>query len=192
MSQKAIIIGAGIGGLATACILGQAGYQLTIYEKNDQPGGRDRTFNVDGFTFDTGPSWYLMPDVFERFFTSIGEDVNQLLDLKRLDPSYRVFFKDTLFGAVDIVGDVEKDGNTLEALERGARNKLRDYLEKSTYQYNLAMDKFLYKNYDSMRDFFTPQMLTQGMKMNVLSTMQSYVSKHFHSEPGDLPIELSF
>ncbi|MGI9027523.1 MAG: phytoene desaturase family protein, partial [Candidatus Saccharimonadales bacterium] len=181
MSKKVIIIGAGVGGLATACILGQAGYEVTIYEKNAGPGGRAGTFKAAGFTFDTGPSWYLMPDIFEHFFRLLGEDVNKLLKLKRLEPSYRVFFKDTLFGAVDIVGDVKKDGDTLEALEPGARLKLRNYLEKSTDQYNLAVDQFLYKNYNSVTDLLTPRMLVQGLQMNIFSTMQKYVSKHFSS-----------
>lgn len=182
MKKRAIIIGAGVGGLATACILGQAGYEVSVYEKNDGPGGRAGTFTQDGFTFDTGPSWYLMPDIFEQFFELLGEDIHKHLKLTRLDPSYRVFFKDTLFGAVDIVGDVEKDGATLEAIEPGARAKLRNYLEKSTYQYNLAIDQFLYKNYDSITDFMTPQMLIQGLRMNVFTTMQKYVSKHFSNK----------
>ncbi len=176
-----VIIGAGVGGLATACILGQAGYDVTIYEKNAQAGGRTGTFSAQGFTFDTGPSWYLMPDIFENFFNLLGEDSNKLLKLKRLEPSYRVFFKDKLFGAVDIVGDADRDGDTLEALEPGARNKLRNYLEKSTYQYNLAVDQFLYKNYDSVGDFLTPRVLLHGLQMNVFTTMQKYVSKHFSS-----------
>lgn len=181
MSKKAVIIGAGVGGLATACILGQAGYDVAVYEKNDKPGGKAGTFSAQGFTFDTGPSWYLMPDVYEHFFGLLGEDVNRLLTLKRLDPSYRVFFKDKLFGAIDIAGDVERDADTLEALEPGARIKLRDYLEKSTYQYNLAMNELLYKNYDSAADFLTPNMLLAGFRMNILSTMQKYVSKYFSS-----------
>jgi phytoene desaturase len=181
MKKRAVIIGAGVGGLATACILGQAGYDVAVFEKNDQPGGRAGSFEAEGFKFDTGPSWYLMPEVFKQFFELLGEDVNELLNLKRLNPSYRVFFKDTLFGAVDITGDIERDGATLEALEPGARGKLRDYLEKSSYQYNLAMERFLYKNYDSVRDFLTPAMLARGLQMNVLTSMQKYVSKYFSS-----------
>ncbi len=73
MSKKVVIIGAGVGGLAMACILGQAGYEVTIYEKNSQPGGRAGTFSAEGFRFDTGPSWYLMPDIFEHFFELLGE-----------------------------------------------------------------------------------------------------------------------
>jgi len=181
MSKKAVIIGAGAGGLATACILARGGYTVEVYEKNGGPGGRAGSFTAKGFKFDTGPSWYLMPDVFEQFFELLGEDVNKLLKLKRLEPSYRVFFKDTLFGAIDITGNLEQDGTTLEALEPGARNKLREYLEKSAYQYELAMNEFLYKNYDSPRDFLTRRMLTQGLKMNVFSSMQKYVSKYFSS-----------
>lgn len=181
MSKKVVIIGAGVGGLATACILGQAGYKVTIYEKNSQAGGRAGTFTAEGFTFDTGPSWYLMPDVFEHFFELLGENAGELLKLKRLEPSYRVFYKDKLFGAVDIFGELERDGSTLEALEPGARNKLRGYLEKSTYQYNLAMNRFLYKNYDSLADFFTPDMLLRSLRLNVFTTMQKYVSRHFSS-----------
>lgn len=180
-NKKVIIIGTGVGGLASACILGQAGYEVTIYEKNSRPGGRAGILEAKGFRFDTGPSWYLIPEVFEQFFRLLGEDSGKLLKLKRLSPSYRVFFKDTLFGAIDITGDLEKDGATLEALEPGARNKLHDYLEKSTYQYNLAMEKFLYKNYDSILDFLTPRLLLEGLRLNVFSTMQKYVSKYFSS-----------
>jgi phytoene desaturase len=179
--KKVIIIGAGVGGLATACILGQAGYEVTVYEKSSQAGGRAGTFEAKGFRFDIGPSWYLMPDIFKQYFKLLGEDVDKLLNLKRLNPSYRVFFKDTLFGAFDILGNVKKDGATLEALEPGARHKLRDYIEKSTYQYNLAMDKFLYKNYDSVLDFLTPQLIAEGLRLNIFSSMQSYVEKYFSS-----------
>lgn len=181
MGKQVVIIGAGVGGLATACIFGQAGYDVTVLEKNAQPGGRAGSFEAEGFRFDTGPSWYLMPDVFEQFFELLGEDVNELLDLKRLEPSYRVFFKDTLFGAVDIVGDIDRDGDTLEALEPGARTKLRDYLEKSAVQYNIAIDQFLYKNHNSLSDFFTPRMLGQALRMNVLTSMEKYVSRYFSS-----------
>lgn len=181
MVKKVVIIGAGVGGLATACILGQAGYDVEVYEKNSQPGGRAGSFEAQGFRFDTGPSWYLMPDVFEHFFNLLGEDANQLLKLKRLNPSYRVFFKDKLFGAMDIVGNIDQDGETMESIEPGAKNKLRAYLEKGSYQYKLAMNEFLYKNYDSVLDFFSFQMLAQGLRMNVFSSMQSYVAKYFSS-----------
>lgn len=179
MSKNVVIIGAGVGGLATACILAQAGYSVEIFEKNKQPGGRAGILKAKGFTFDTGPSWYLMPDIFDHFFELLGEDAEKLLKPRKLTPSYRVFFKDSLLGTIDISGDLRKDSAILEAIEPGARAKLRNYLDKSSEQYNIATQNFLYKNYNSFFDFLTPQMLTQGIKMNVFSSMESYVAKYF-------------
>ena len=93
MSKKAIIIGGGIGGLGTACLLGQRGYDVTLFEKNEQLGGRASVFEAKGYTFDMGPSWYLMPDLFAHFFSLLGERVEDHLTLQKLAPSYRIFFK---------------------------------------------------------------------------------------------------
>ena len=92
--KKVIVIGAGFSGLSAATELASKGYEVQILEKNDHAGGRARVFQSDGFTFDMGPSWYLMPDVFENFFEFMGEKVENHLDLIRLEPSYRIFFKD--------------------------------------------------------------------------------------------------
>ena len=87
MSKKVVIIGAGIGGLATANILAKAGYQVAVHEKNSQPGGRAGMMEVDGFRFDTGPSWYLMPDVFDQYFSLFGTSSKKELDLVKLSPA---------------------------------------------------------------------------------------------------------
>ncbi len=196
--KKVIIIGSGIGGLGTACILGQAGYDVEVFEKNSWHGGRaglitvkkqkDGTWGEDAsprskqsFKFDTGPSWYLMPDIFEHFYKLIGEDVHDQLDLKRLSPSYQVMFKDTFLGSTKIYGDLKKDGPTLESIEPGAHNRMITYLEQSSHQYNIAISQFLYKNYDSILDFFSLKMMRDGLRLNVFSSMQSYVSKRFSS-----------
>lgn len=179
MKKRVIVVGAGVGGLAAACILGQAGYDVTVYEKNDRPGGRADSFRAKGFRFDSGPSWFLMPDIFEHFFSLLGEDMNSLLDLKRLDPSYRVFFKDELLGALDIKSDADQTGLMLEAMEPGAHNRFLDYLEKAARLYDLAKNEVLYKNHDSRRDFFTPRLAWQSLRMNTLISMQSYVAKYF-------------
>lgn len=89
---KAIIIGAGFGGLATAGLLAQQGYQVQVFEKNEGPGGRASIWREKGYTFDLGPSWYLMPDVFEHFFNQLGHSAQDFLQLKRLDPQYQAFF----------------------------------------------------------------------------------------------------
>ena len=90
--KNVIIIGSGFGGLAAAALLAHDGYNVTVIEKNEQPGGRASVWKKDGFTFDMGPSWYLMPDVFEKFFSEFGKKPKDYMNLIRLDPSYRVFF----------------------------------------------------------------------------------------------------
>jgi phytoene desaturase len=155
MEKHVAIIGSGIGGLATACILGQAGYKVSVYEKNPMPGGRaglltvsknkngvwtEQKFDKDAkevFRFDTGPSWYLMPDVFEHFYELLGEDIKKYLDLQRLDPSYQVFFKDAFYGSIRIHGDIKRDGKTFESLEPGAQERLEQFLDRSTYTYEV-------------------------------------------------------
>ena len=92
MRKKAVVIGAGFSGLAAASTLAFQGYDVTVIEKNSTPGGRARKFEIGGFTFDMGPSWYWMPDVFESFFNRFQKQVSDYYDLKRLDPSYKIFF----------------------------------------------------------------------------------------------------
>lgn len=181
MTKTAIIIGSGFGGLGAAGLLGKAGYQVTVLEKNEMVGGRASVFEADGFRFDMGPSWYLMPDVFEHFFELLGEDVHQHLDLQKLGPSYRIFYKDT-YRKVDIYSDLERDLPTVEQIEPGAGRALTRYLDQAAYQYDIAKDRFMYKNYDSIKDFFTKEMATEGRKLSVLSNMNRYVGKYFKTD----------
>ena len=94
-TKKALVIGAGFAGLSVATFLAKKGWMVTVIEKHNIPGGRARKFEAQGFTFDMGPSWYWMPDVFERYFASFGKKVADFYELKRLDPSYRVYFDKT-------------------------------------------------------------------------------------------------
>jgi len=181
MAKTAIIIGSGMGGLGSAALLAKAGYDVTVLEKNEMPGGRASVFEADGFRFDMGPSWYLMPDVFEHFFELLGEDVREHLDLVKLAPSYRIFYKDT-FRKVDIYSDLKKDLPTVEQIEPGAGRALKRYLAQSEYQYTIAKDRFMYKNYDSIRDFFTREMAMEGRKLSVMSNMNKYVAKYFQTD----------
>lgn len=181
MSKTAIIIGSGFGGLGSACLLAKAGWDVTVLEKNAQLGGRAGFFEAKGFRYDTGPSWYLMPDVFEHFFSLLGEDVHKHLKLKKLSPSYRVFYKDTFLKA-DIHSDLEKDRQTIEQIETGGADNLARYLEKAEHQYGIAKDRFMYKNYDSIKDFMTREMVVEGSRLKVLRTMDKHVRKHFKSD----------
>lgn len=179
--KKVIIIGGGIGGLGTACLLAKKGYQVRLYEKNEKLGGRMNVFSEQGYTFDMGPSWYLMPDVFEDFFNLIGKNVHDYLSLAKLGPSYRIFFKDKGI-KVDLFSDLEKDSATFEQLEPGSSEKLRSYLKTAEYQYGVSKELFIYRNYDSVFDFFNKRMLTEGSKLSVFKSMDSYVKKYFSTD----------
>lgn len=176
--KHAVIIGSGFGGLGAACILAKQGYRVTVLEKNDRLGGRAGVFSADGYRFDMGPSWYLMPDVFERFFDLIGEPIEKHLTLQKLTPSYRIYFSGDPV-PVDVEAELEKAAALFESYEPGAGERLRDYLSRSGYQYDIAVREFMYKNYDSVLDFFNRRVMTEGRKLSVLSSMDRYVRKFF-------------
>ena len=102
MSSPVIIVGSGFAGLSAASFMAKAGWDVTVIEKNNTPGGRARQLIEDGFTFDMGPSWYWMPDVFENYFKKLGKKVSDYYSLHRLDPSYRVYWND---GITDVPAD---------------------------------------------------------------------------------------
>lgn len=181
MNKRVVIIGSGFGGLGAACLLARAGFDVRVLEKNEQPGGRASVYSEQGYTFDMGPSWYLMPDIFEHFFRLMGERVEDHLDLKKLQPSYRIFFKDEE-RVVDIHSDLEKDLPVLESLEPGCTPKVREYLEKAGYQYEIAKNHFLFKNYDSIFDFLNWRTAIEGSRLSVFTKMDRYVKRFFKSE----------
>lgn len=176
--KHAVVIGAGFGGLGIAALLAKQGYAVTIVEKHDTVGGRARAFSANGYRFDMGPSWYLMPDVFQRYFSLLGEKVEDHLQLAQLTPSYRIYFEgDTT--PVDVQAEPEAAAALFEQYEVGAGQKLKDYLASSGYQYGIAIREFMYKNYDSVLDFFNRRTMVEGRKLAVLSTMDRYVRKFF-------------
>lgn len=181
MNKKVVIIGAGIGGLGAAGLFAKKGYDVTVVEKNANLGGRANIFEHDGFKFDMGPSWYLAPDIFEHYFNLVGEKVEDHLKLKRLSPSYRIFFRNN-GESLDINSNIETDAATFEAIESGAGEKLRAYLKQSKYQYEVATKSFMFKNYDTIFDFFNKRVMTEGQKLSVFSTMHRFVSKFFKSK----------
>lgn len=180
MNKKVVVIGAGIGGLGTAGLFAKKGYDVTVLEKNENLGGRANIFESGGYRFDMGPSWYLAPDLFEHFFELMGEKVEDHMELIRLSPSYRIFFsKDPT--PLDIHSDIAVDSAAFEAIEPGSAEKLRAYLKQSEYQYEVATRHFMYKNYDTVFDFFNKRVMTEGQKLSVFSKMHSFVSKFFRS-----------
>ncbi len=182
MEQKSvIIIGAGIGGLALAGMLGKAGYKVTIIEKNEMIGGRARVFEDQGFVFDMGPSWYMMPDVFEHFFSVVGEDINDYYKLEKLAPSYQITLKSD-GKSYDFYADMEKNKALFESIEPGAGQVLEEFLNETKWQYELSKAEFMYKNYNSIRDFMTLRVMRQGAKLPLFKKQKQIIEKKFKSE----------
>lgn len=179
--QKVIIIGAGFGGLALAALLSKKGFEVHIYEKNDQIGGRARLIKDQGYTFDMGPSWYMMPEIFEDFFNVLGENIHDYLHLSRLSPSYRVFLKSE-GRHYDFYSDRKKNAELFESIEPGSSKKLAEYLDESKRQYEIAKKEFMYKNYDSIFDFFNKRTMQEGRKLEIFNNMEKIINRTFKSE----------
>ncbi|MFO7677342.1 MAG: phytoene desaturase family protein [Thermoplasmatota archaeon] len=179
-NEKIVVVGAGFGGLSAAALLAHKGYDVNVIEKNEQVGGRASVWKKDGFVFDMGPSWYLMPDVFENFFSLFNKKPTDYMDLVRLDPAYRVFFNTKEY--CDISKDLDKNLELFESFEPGAKEKMKDYLKKSEYEYNIAMRDFIYKNYKHLTDFFKPKLIVEGTKLHMFEKLDSYAKRYFQSE----------
>ncbi|MCC7574873.1 phytoene desaturase [Candidatus Woesearchaeota archaeon] len=177
--MKIIIIGSGFGGLSAAALLAKQGHEVTVFEKNEQVGGRASMFVEKKFRFDAGPSWYLMPDVFEKFYAELGTSPNKELNLKLLNPSYKIFFHDS---ELEVTPNIEETYALFESLEKGSAEKLKKYLERAKYQYDTAMREFIYREYNKLSDFFSFKLLVQGTKLNVFQNLDKYVSNNFESD----------
>ncbi len=182
-TKNIAIIGSGFGGLSAACYLAQQWHQVTVYEKNEQLGGRASVKRAEGYTRDMGPSRYLMPDLFEEFFADFGKNIHDYLDLTQLDPSYKIYYKDNpTHPMIDVSADIETNRETFESLEPGSTDKLYKYLEKSKYTYEIGMSQFATRNYDNIWDFFRRDMAIKGAQMKIFSSIQTYVKKYFASD----------
>lgn len=174
---RAVVVGAGFGGLASAALLARDGFAVTVVEKNDAPGGRARVWREQGFAFDMGPSWYLMPEVFDDFFACLGRRREDYYRLVPLDPYYKIFFEGGR--TVTITRDLEETRRVFEDLEAGGAAKLDRYLELARYKYDIAMREFMYVEYRSLFQFFNKRVLTQGLRMNIFSSLDRFVRRFF-------------
>lgn len=174
--NKIAVIGAGFAGLSAACCLADAGFDVTVYEKNASPGGRARKFNVQGFTFDMGPSWYWMPDVFEKFFNRFGKSTSDFYTLQRLDPSYKVFFKDE---SIDIPATLQEIYKLFDTIEPGSSVNLRHFLEEAAYKYDVGINDLVYKSGRSLSEFLDLRLLLGIFRLNVFNSIANYIRKYF-------------
>lgn len=179
--MKIGIIGGGIGGLATAILLAKDGHKVTIHEKNPNLGGKADVLKVDGFTFDMGPSWYLMPDVFERFFELIGENQSNHYELVKLPTAYKVFYD--YREPLTVGSSLNSVSKLFEKVEPGAGDKLRDYVAGAEDVYNISMDEFLYRDSLRYKDILSVGSIRYAHKMLPLisQSLDTYVSRRFKS-----------
>lgn len=183
MKEKIIVIGGGLAGLAASALLGKDGYKVTVLEKNSTLGGRARVFREKGFTFDMGPSWYLMPDIFERFFAKFGRKPTDFMELRRLDPQYKVFYEDGT--NVSVGTNLEENLKVFESIEPGSSEKLRKYFSKTTKIYETATKGergFLYKHFKRLVDFLDTKMIELLWHVNIFRSYDALVSDYAKSE----------
>ena len=171
-----MIIGSGFAGMSAACFMAKAGWDVTVLEKNEMPGGRARQLKADGFTFDMGPSWYWMPDVFERFFNSFGKKVSDYYQLQRLDPSYRIYWEDD---EMDIPADYKELKLLFEKIEPGSGVALDKFLSEAAYKYEVGINKLVYKPGQSLNEFADLDLLKGVFKLDVFTSMKKHISKYF-------------
>jgi len=177
-SRSVAVIGSGFGGLSAACYLADAGYSVTVLEKNEGFGGRASVLETEGFKFDMGPSWYLMPDVFERFFGHFGREPGDFYELEPLDPHYRIFWKDG--DRADVTGDRAEMRELFESYEPGAGEALDEYLATSEEHYGVAMEQFVYEDRPRLRDWIDLDVMRAApIGLQLLGTMDDYVSGYF-------------
>ena len=177
MKKHIVVVGSGFSGLAAAACLAKEGHKVTVLEKNPTLGGRARKFKAEGFSFDMGPSWYWMPEVFEDFYQKFGFTTSDFYDLKRLDPSYRVYFEDHKpFEVPASYGELRK---LFESYEPGSATKLDDFLAEAKYKYEVGMSEFVWKPSLSITEFFDARIIKSSLKLQMFSSISSVIRKLF-------------
>jgi phytoene desaturase len=174
MSKTISIIGSGFSSLSASCYLAKAGYNVSIFEKNDTVGGRARQLIKDGFTFDIGPSWYWMPDIFEKFFNDFGKSTSDYYVLDKLSPAYKIFFSDEVITIGDHMDQICEE---FERIESGSSKPLRKFIAQAQDHYNIAINKVVLKPGISPFELVTKDTVTRVDRF--FKTISSEVRKNF-------------
>ncbi|UOR01447.1 phytoene desaturase family protein [Leucobacter allii] len=181
---RTIVIGGGVAGLATAALLAREGHSVRLLERNSRVGGRAGVLERDGFRFDTGPSWYLMPRVFEHFFSLLGTSAEEQLSLRTLDPGYRVFAEPNRDGPareLEIPLGADRVVEVFERVEPGAGGRLRRYLASAARSADMAERFFLYNPFTSARSLAAPEVLRALPQLAALlgTSLERFVARRF-------------
>ncbi|GCC50197.1 phytoene desaturase [Chryseotalea sanaruensis] len=175
--KKIAVIGSGFAGLSAASTLAKAGYDVTVFEKNEGAGGRARKFEVDGYMFDMGPSWYWMPDVFESYFNFFGKKASDFYTLKRLDPSYRIYYSKE--EVLDVPAGLEALYKMFDKLEPGSSVHLKKFIAEGKFKYEVGINKLVRKPGLSLTELFDIDLFKGLFKLHVFESISTYVKKYF-------------
>jgi phytoene desaturase len=176
----ALVIGAGIGGIATAARLAKNGFQVTVIEKNDKPGGRCNQIVRDGHRFDTGPTLFLMPEVWKETYEALGENLEDHLQLKRIDPTYKIHFDDGLH--IELTSNIGEMQSQLEKVEKTAFSGFLQYITEGNKHYKISLEKFVGRNFYNIFQYFSPANLPLLFQLKALVKHYTNVSKYFKDE----------
>lgn len=171
------VIGSGFSGLAASALLSADGNHVTVFEKNAQIGGRARRLEQDGFLFDMGPSWYWMPDVYEKYFNLFGRTTSDFYELKKLDPGFKVIFGQGV--EMDIPANFDQLCSLFESIEKGSAEQLKKFLEQAEYKYKVGINDLVYQPGHSVKEFFSLSLMKDAMKLQVFSSFSKHVRKFF-------------
>jgi phytoene desaturase len=182
MNQKptAIVIGAGIGGIASAARLAKNGYDVTVLEKESTPGGRCNQIVRDGHRFDIGPTLFLMPKVWEETFAALGEKMSDHLDLRRIDPTYKVHFEDGL--QLELTSDIGRMQEQLEAVDQTAFTGFLNYIAEGSKHYKISLKKFVGRNFYNIFDYFNLKNLPLIVQLKALQKHYTNTGHFFKDE----------
>ncbi len=175
--KKVVVIGSGFSGLSAACFLAKAGFDVTVLEKNSSPGGRARKFEENGFVFDMGPSWYWMPDTFERYFAHFGAQVSDYYHLKLLDPGFRIYFGEDDF--MDIPANQAELKALLESMEPGSAKRYDDFMADAEAKYRIGMQDLVEKPGLSITEFLDIRVLKGLFTMHLHTPFDKFVGRYF-------------
>ncbi|MEM4397216.1 MAG: phytoene desaturase family protein [Candidatus Woesearchaeota archaeon] len=186
--MKIIVIGSGIGGLGVSALLAKNGFEVLVIEKNKNFGGRARALKEKGFTFDLGPSWYMMPDVFENYFSLFGKKSCDFYKLYQLKTHYKIFFENDI---ISVKSDLKENIREFERFEKNSGKKLLKYLEKSKYIYEKAMKDLVYLDYENLRDIIKPEVILELFKLNLFKSFHDEVKGYFKNDKLQKTLEFT-
>jgi phytoene desaturase len=171
------IIGSGFSGLSAAAILSQKGHKVTVYEKNNELGGRARQFKAKGYTFDMGPSWYWMPDVFDKFFNRFNKKSSDFYSLKQLDPGFQIIFDNK--SALSVPANWSSILSLFEEKEKGSAKKLEKFMDEAAFKYDFGINKLVYEPGLSLKEVCKKDIFKNLFKLQIFTSYKKHVAKYF-------------